>query len=149
MMYWDAITYLPDDILVKVDRASMAVSLETRAPFLDHSVAEIAWKIPTYMKVNKGEGKLILKDLLKRFIPPNLIQRKKSGFAFPVSDWLRGPLRDWGESLINKKNLNQYQHFSEKKVIKLWNDHIDLKADNTEIIWSILIWQQWLNHNKH
>jgi len=149
MMYWDAITYLPDDILVKVDRASMAVSLETRAPFLDHSVAEIAWKIPTYMKVNKGEGKLILKDLLKKYIPPNLIQRKKSGFAFPVSDWLRGPLRDWGESLINKKNLNQYQHFSEKKVIKLWNDHIDLKADNTEIIWSILIWQQWLNHNKH
>ena len=148
MMFWDAMTYLPDDILVKVDRASMAESLETRAPFLDHNVAEFAWRIPTNLKVNKGKGKLILKDLLAKYLPEELIAKKKSGFAFPVCDWLRGPLKDWGESLIDQNSLSLYNHFSQKVVRKLWNDHINYKSDNTTIIWPILIWQQWLMHNK-
>ena len=126
MMFWDAITYLPDDILVKVDRASMAHSLETRAPFLDHSVAELAWKIPTKLKVHKGEGKLILKDLLSKYLPHDLIM-KKSGFGFPVGEWLRGPLKEWGYSLINKDSLNKNNHFSQKYVSKIWEDHITLK----------------------
>ncbi len=148
MMYWDALGYLPDDILVKVDRASMAYSLETRAPFLDHSIAEIAWRIPTNMKVRGGQGKLILKELLMKYLPRKFVERPKSGFGFPVKEWLRGPLIEWSEDLLNNENLNKNNHLSSFNVKKLWHDHITSKADNTNLLWSILMWQSWLKHYK-
>ena len=148
MLYWDAISYLPDDILVKVDRASMAFSLETRAPFLDKTVAELAWKIPTDMKVRGGEGKLVLKELLYKYLPKELVDKPKRGFAFPVSDWLRGPLKEWSEELLSIDNLLKYNHFSSNKVRSLWKDHLNSKSDNTNILWPILMWQSWLKFYK-
>ncbi len=148
MLYWDAISYLPDDILVKVDRASMAFSLETRAPFLDKTVAELAWKIPTDMKVRGGEGKLVLKELLYKYLPKELVDKPKRGFAFPVSEWLRGPLKEWSEELLSMDNLLKYNHFSSNKVRSLWKDHLNSKSDNTNILWPILMWQSWLKFYK-
>jgi len=148
MMYWDALGYLPNDILVKVDRASMAYSLETRAPFLNHSIAEVAWRIPTKMKVNAGQGKIILKELLLKYLPRKFVERPKSGFGFPVKEWLRGPLIEWSEDLLSTKNINKYNHFSSLQVQKLWQDHLTSKADNTNLLWSILMWQAWLKHYK-
>ena len=148
MLYWDAISYLPDDILVKVDRASMAFSLETRAPFLDKTVAELAWKIPTNMKVRKGEGKLVLKELLYKYLPKELVDKPKRGFAFPVAEWLRGPLKEWSEELLSIDNLLKYNHFSSNKVRSLWQDHLESRSDNTNILWPILMWQSWLKFYK-
>ena len=148
MLYWDALTYLPDDILVKVDRASMAFSLETRAPFLDKRVSEIAWRIPTKMKVNNGQGKIILKELLCKYLPKEFVYRPKKGFGVPIKEWLRGPLKDWAEELLKGNQIKNQNLFSLKKIDHLWDDHINQKTDNTSILWSILMWQSWLNNNK-
>ena len=148
MLYWDALSYLPDDILVKVDRASMAYSLETRAPFLDKRVAEIAWKIPTKMKVHKGKGKIILKELLCKYLPKEYVYRPKKGFGVPINEWLRGPLKEWAEDLLKGDEIKDQNYFSLKKIDNLWDDHINKKTDNTNILWSILMWQLWMNHNQ-
>jgi len=148
MLYWDALTYLPDDILVKVDRASMAYSLETRAPFLDKRVAEIAWRIPTKMKVKNGQGKIILKELLCKYLPKEYVYRPKKGFGVPIKEWLRGPLKDWAEELLKGNEIKDQNYFSLKKIDNLWDDHINGNKDNTSILWSILMWQAWLNYNK-
>ena len=126
----------------------MAYSLETRAPFLDKRVAEIAWKIPTKMKVNKGQGKIILKELLCKYLPKEYVYRQKKGFGVPIKEWLRGPLKDWAEELLKGKMIQEYNHFSQKKIDDLWDDHINEKKDNTSILWSILMWQSWLESNK-
>ena len=148
MLYWDALTYLPDDILVKVDRASMAYSLETRAPFLDKRVAEIAWRIPTKMKVKNGQGKIILKELLCKYLPKEYVYRPKKGFGVPIKEWLKGPLKDWAEELLKGNEIKDQNYFSLKKIDNLWDDHINKKTDNTNILWSILMWQLWMNNNK-
>ena len=148
MLYWDSITYLPDDILVKVDRASMAYSLETRAPFLDKKVVETAWKIPTKMKVHGGQGKLILKKLLCKYLPRDYIYKPKKGFAVPMQDWLRGPLKEWSEDLLLGKELVDQNYFEVNKIRKLWEDHLNNKVDNTRILWPILMIQSWLDFYK-
>ncbi len=142
MMNVDKNTYLPNDILFKVDRASMANSLETRAPFLDKDLYEFSLKLPLNQKIIKSRGKIILRDLLKKKLPINLIERPKGGFSIPIGHWIRKPLLEWSENLLSKKNLEKSGQFNYENVIKIWNNH---KAgnDNSNLIWSILSFQQW------
>ena len=111
MMYLDSISYLPDDILVKIDRAAMGMSLETRVPFLDHRVVEFAWRLPVSMKIRGGEGKWILKELLYKHVPKKLMERSKMGFGVPIDSWLRGPLRKWAEALLDESRLKTGELF--------------------------------------
>lgn len=145
MMYWDSLGYLPDDILCKVDRAAMAVSLETRVPFLDHRVAEAAWRLPMSMKVRGREGKWALRQLLYRRVPRELIERPKSGFALPVGEWLRGPLRPWAEALLETRRIESSGTLDPAKVRETWSQHLSGKHDRTSRLWSILMFQSWLN----
>ena len=144
MMYCDSVSYLPDDILCKVDRASMANSLETRAPFLDHRVIELAWRIPVNFSINGNQGKTLLKEILYKRIPSNLIERPKSGFGIPIGDWLRGPLRGWVEELISKERLAIEGNFCVNRVHKLWSEHLSGDFDWSSRIWNILMFQAWL-----
>lgn len=144
MMYCDAVTYLPDDILCKVDRAAMAVSLETRVPFLDHRVAEIAAHIPFGMKVRGGKGKYILRQLLYRQGPQALFDRPKAGFAIPVGEWLKGPLRAWAEELLEPRRLIADGWFDVKAVQARWGMHLRGRRDSTQALWTILMFQSWL-----
>ena len=139
----DLISYLPNDILFKVDRASMANSLETRAPFLDLDLFNFSQSIPMNYKIKKSEGKIILKDLLKEKIPDYLVDRPKAGFSIPVGGWIKKPLLDWSENLLNKKNLEKSGIFDYENIQKIWIDHKNGR-DNTNLIWSILVFQQWL-----
>lgn len=143
MMMNDTLTYLPDDILCKVDRASMSVSLETRIPFLDHELFALAWRLPLEMKVNEQNGKYILKQILADFVPEKLFNRPKAGFAVPVAEWLRGPLRNWAESLLDEKIINEDGFFDFREVINMWNQHISGNRDMTNELWSILMFQAW------
>jgi asparagine synthase (glutamine-hydrolysing) len=143
MMYCDATAYLPDDILCKVDRASMAVSLETRVPFLDHRVAAVAARVPLEMKVRGGEGKWLLKQFLYTLAPKPLFDRPKSGFAVPVGDWLRGPLRDWGESLLSPERLRGEGYLDPALVRQRWNEHQQGRRDATQALWPLLMFQAW------
>jgi asparagine synthase (glutamine-hydrolysing) len=145
MMYSDILTYLTDDILCKVDRAAMAVSLETRTPFLDRDVVEFAWQLPINMKIRNGEGKWILKKILNKYIPKNLIDRPKMGFGIPIENWLRGPLREWAEELLSKKHIVNDGFFNYHEVYKLWDDHLKRKKNNQYILWNILVFQSWKN----
>jgi asparagine synthase (glutamine-hydrolysing) len=144
MMYCDAVSYLPDDILCKVDRASMAVSLETRVPFLDRRVAEVAARIPIEMKVADGEGKRILRKLLHRDVPRELFDRPKAGFGIPLADWLRGPLRGWAEELLNERRLSEDGYFDAGLVGRRWAQHLSGRRDSPSAIWAILMFQAWL-----
>jgi asparagine synthase (glutamine-hydrolysing) len=139
----DTVTYLPDDILTKVDRAAMAVSLETRVPMLDHAVVELAWKLKFAYKVDGNSGKAILKDLLYEYVPRNLIDRPKMGFGVPVGSWIKGPLRDWAEELLCEKSLTSGGSFDAKKVRQVWSDHLTGKTDSSYAIWNVLMWQAW------
>jgi asparagine synthase (glutamine-hydrolysing) len=143
-MYCDAVSYLPDDILCKVDRASMAVSLETRVPFLDHRVAEVAARIPLSLKLVGGSGKHILRQLLYRYAPPDLFNRPKAGFAVPVGDWLRGPLRGWAEDLLNPSRLAADGWFDPLVVRRRWEEHLNGRRSSSQAIWALLMFQSWL-----
>ena len=144
MMYCDTVSYLPDDILCKVDRASMAVSLEARVPMLDHRVAALAGRIPLDMKIRGGSGKHVLRQLLYREAPKALFGRPKAGFAIPVGEWIKGPLRDWAESLLDARLLRSHGWFDPQLVHARWRQHLAGSRDATTALWSILMFQAWL-----
>lgn len=148
MMFWDTVAYLPDDILVKLDRASMGVSLESRVPFLDHRVVEFAWRIPLEMKLRGGSGKRILRRVLKRHVPERLFEREKMGFGMPVGEWLRGALRDWAESLLDPDKLRLDGYFRPELICARWAEHLSGRRDWGNQIWVILMFQAWLEQNR-
>ena len=148
MMLADATAYLPDDILCKVDRAAMAVGLETRIPFLDHRVAAVAARIPVAMQIRGGTGKRMLRQLLARHAPPTLFDRPKAGFAIPVGEWIKGPLRDWAEALLDPTRLRREGWFNADKVARRWHAHVSGRTDATAALWTILMFQSWLDANQ-
>lgn len=143
LMYCDALMYLPDDILVKVDRASMWSSLEARVPMLDHRVVEHAWGLPREMRVRGGKRKWILRQILARHVPSALFERPKAGFRVPVGEWLRGPLREWAESLLAPELLVAHQ-LSPEPVLARWREHQTGRVDHTDRLWIVLMFQAWL-----
>lgn len=148
MMLTDTVTYLSDDILVKVDRTAMANSLETRAPFLNQEVYEFAWKIPYEQKMRNGFGKSVLKNVLYNYVPQAIIDRPKMGFGIPLEDWLRGPLRDWAEELINENRLNDEGFFHVQPIREAWKKHLSGASNYQAQLWPILMFQAWLDENK-
>lgn len=145
MMYVDLVSYLPDDILVKVDRASMGVSLESRAPYLDHTVAEFAWALPLSLKVRRGQGKRILRRLLDRYVPRRLVERPKMGFGVPLDLWLRGPLKDWAAALLDPARLRREGYLQDKPITRKWNEHQSGTRNWQYPLWDALMFQAWLD----
>jgi len=147
MMAMDMLSYMVDDILVKVDRAGMGVSLETRAPFLDHAVVELAWRLPLEYKLREGRSKWVLREVLYKYVPKDLIERPKMGFGVPLNDWLRGPLRDWASSLLDNGRIAREGFFEPAVISTLWREHLSGTRNWGERLWTILVFQLWLEEN--
>jgi len=148
MIYQDMKTYLSDDILTKVDRASMAVSLEARVPFLDHRLIEFSWRVPSQFKVRDGKGKWLLREILDRYVPRSLMDRPKQGFGIPIAQWLRDPLRDWAESLLNETRMQQEGYLNSKLVRTVWENHLAGRGNREHDLWCVLMFQAWLEEKK-
>jgi asparagine synthase (glutamine-hydrolysing) len=148
MMCLDFVSYLPDDILVKVDRAAMSVGLETRIPLLDHRIIEFAWSLPTPLKQRRNQGKWLLRRILHQYVPPDLVHRPKRGFAAPIAQWLRDPLRDWAEHLLGATRLRQEGFFEPRGIRQKWQEHLTKKRDWSAGLWHVLMFQAWLDQQK-
>ena len=144
----DFCTYLVDDILVKVDRAAMAASLETRVPFLDHRIIEFAASLPTSVLMPRGTPKAVLRSLLARYVPSELFDRPKKGFSIPLQDWLRGPLREWAEALLSADALGRWGFLKVDRIRALWNEHLSQRRDRQDVIWAVLMLQAWREEMK-
>ncbi|HQR70359.1 MAG TPA: asparagine synthase (glutamine-hydrolyzing) [Burkholderiaceae bacterium] len=147
-MMLDSTTYLPDDILVKVDRAAMGVSLETRVPLLDHRIVEFAWSLPSTLKATESRGKLPMRRLLSRYVPERLTERPKMGFSVPIDEWLRGPLRPWADDLLERSRLLSQGYFDAAIVQRKWREHLGGQRNWQYLLWSILMFQAWLERNE-
>lgn len=148
MMLWDKQSYLVDDVLVKTDRATMACSLEGRVPLLDYRIAEFAASLPMEFKYREGKGKWILREVLYRYVPKELIERPKKGFSLPIADWLRGPLKDWANALLDSKRIDSEGFLESSLIQKKWREHLSDKRDWSSQLWSVLMFQLWLEKNK-
>jgi asparagine synthase (glutamine-hydrolysing) len=144
LMARDLVHYLPDDILVKLDRASMAVALESRVPMLDHRVVEFAWSLPMALKRREGQTKWVLRQVLYRHVPRAMIDRPKKGFSVPIAAWLRGPLKEWAADLLDAKRLEAEGFLNPVMISTAWNEHVSGRVDRHNDLWSVLMFQQWL-----
>ena len=144
LMLSDAQFFLPDDILVKVDRASMAVGLEARSPFLDHRVVELAWQMPADLRVRGRQGKWILRQLLHRYVSRKLVDRPKAGFSVPIGRWMRGRLRPWVESALDKSVLSKSGLLRPEAVRQIWESVLNGNDHNASQVWGVLMFQGWL-----
>lgn len=147
MMYMDTLRYLPDDILVKVDRAAMAVSLETRMPFLDHRVVEFGWSLPLNMKIKNGNKKWLLQQMLQKYVPKSMIERPKMGFGVPIDQWLRGPLKEWASDLLSEGSLSKHGLLSTSRISEKWKEHLSGTRNWQHHLWDVLMFQSWYENN--
>jgi asparagine synthase (glutamine-hydrolysing) len=143
MMFLDLVTYLPGDILTKVDRAAMGASLESRAPFLDHRVAEFAWRLPLELKLRQGKGKWLVRQLLAKYVPTRLTDRPKMGFGVPIGEWIRGPMRGWAETLLDEKRIREEGLLNSEPIQKMWHEHLSGVRNWQHDLWSVLMFEAW------